>query len=133
MNRDQKLNAGFLQDGFEFKQVHYKPLTAQTLIILERVASPFFTGADQGVRGLLDFLFVSSRPAREILPLTRDADSWDLAVLSFAEGFTASDLEALGTLVAESNENVSAAVVEVREEKGGGKEKARMSQVGSPT
>jgi hypothetical protein len=119
--RDNQLVAGFLSDGFTFKGTHYKPLTAQTLLILEKVKSPFFTGEDLGVRGLLDFLFVSSRSAADVLSLTRDADAWELAVLEFAAGLTSQDLEALGHLVAESNENVAAAVVEASGECSGKK------------
>lgn len=118
MSRAESLVAGFLQSGFDFKGTSYKALTAQTLLILERVKSPFFTGEDQGVRGLLDFLFVSSHSAKEALPLMRDQDQWDLAILEFAEQFTAADLEELGALVSESNENIAAAVVEAREESG---------------
>jgi len=116
MSRDVSLVAGFLSDGFSFKGTHYKPLTAQTLLILERVKSPFFTGEDLGVRGLLDFLFVSSHSASDVLPLLKDADAWELAILEFAAAFSAQDLEELGHLVAESNEQVAAAVVEAREE-----------------
>ncbi|WP_035606200.1 hypothetical protein [Haloferula sp. BvORR071] len=131
MSRTDSLVAGFLQSGFEFKGTFYRALTAQTLLILEKVRSPFFTGNDEGVRGLLDFLFVASHSAKQVLPLLRDQDAWDLAVLEFAEGFSAGDLEELGALVSESNENVAAAVVEAREE--GTKKKPQKKGTGRPT
>lgn len=102
----------FLNEGFEFKGRRYKALTAQTLIILESVKSPFYTGEDKGVKGLLDFLFVSSREAREVLALTKDLDAFNLAVLDFASDFSAADLDELGKIVAEQNAAVAAVVVE---------------------
>jgi hypothetical protein len=125
--------AAFLDDGFSFKGVTYRPLTARTLLLLERAKSPFFTGEDAGARGLLDFLFVSSRDSAAVLPLLRESDAWDLAVLDFADQFTAADLEELGRLVAEGNEHVAASIVEAQPEKGARKKPRQTSHSGPQT
>jgi len=124
--------AAFLDEGFTFKGTHYRPLTARTLLLLEKAKSPFFTGEEAGARGLLDFLFVSSRPSADVLPLLRNADDFDLAVLDFADQFTAVDLEELGRLVAEGNEHVAASIVEAEPEKGARK-KPQTNRTGPQT
>jgi hypothetical protein len=124
--------AAFLDDGFTFKGTQYRPLTARTLLLLERAKSPFFTGEEAGARGLLDFLFVSSRSSADVLPLMRDPDAWDLAVLDFADQFSAADLEELGRLVAEGNEHVATSIVEAQPEKGARK-KPQTNRTGPQT
>jgi len=114
--RDSKIVSGFLTQGFSFNGVHYKPISARTLLLLEKVSSPFYFGGNQ-LQGLIDFLYVSSHDSKEILSLINSGD-WESSILDYAETFTSSDLEALGKLVDASNEDASAAIVEVREEAG---------------
>ena len=128
--RDEKLTGGFLNAGFSFKNYEFKPLTAQTLLILEKVKSPFFTGEGSDMRGLLDYLLASSKETKELLPLTRDADAWELAVMEFAGTFTQEDLEELGELVAGITEEATSAVVEVRDDATGTKKKSQKNHIG---
>jgi hypothetical protein len=122
-SRTDKQTASFLNTGFEFKGISYKALTAQTLLILERVKSPFFTGEDAGVRGLLDYLFATSQETRVLLPLARSKDDWEMSVLEFAEQFTADDLEELGQIVSEASEEIASAVVEAKPQTAKGSKK----------
>lgn len=113
-DRDKKLVSGFLSQGFEFNGVTYKPLTARTLLLLEKANSPFFHGGGTQLKGLLDFLFVSSNDSKTVLNAI-NSESWEETIMDFADSFTSEDLTNLGNMVNESNENVSAALVEVRE------------------
>jgi len=112
--REQKLVSGFLSNGFEFKGVNYRPLTARTLLLLEKAQSPFYHGGGTQLQGLLDFLFVSSNDSKKVLNAI-NSDSWEETLMEYAEGFTSQDLKDLGDMVNEQNETVSAALVEVRD------------------
>ena len=113
-DRDKHLVSGFLSQGFEFKGITYKPLTARTLLLLEKAQSPFFHGGGNQLQGLLDFLYVSSNDSKTVLNAI-NSDSWEEILMEYADNFTSQDLTDLGNMVNEQNENVSAALVEVRE------------------
>jgi hypothetical protein len=111
-DRDTKIVNGILTEGFEFKGIHYRPISARSLILLEKVKSPYYLGGDQ-VRGLLDFLFISSKETKDILKAFND--DWDVAIMDFAEEFTMEDLSELSKIVNDQGDDAAAAVVEVRE------------------
>jgi hypothetical protein len=119
-NREQKLNDGFLFDGFDFKGVHYKPLTAQSLLVLQRVNSPIYTGANESnwLETILHYLFVTSKPIKELLKAT---ESWDESILEFADEFQHQDLLEVGNIINEVLEQSAAAIVETRDDDDGGK------------
>jgi hypothetical protein len=119
--RDSKIVNGFLNEGFEFKGVHYKPLSARTLLLLEKAKSPFYFGGDQ-LRGLLDWLFISSNESSVILNAIRD-DEYDSLIMDFAETFSTEDIETLGELMNESNEDAASAIVDIKESKDTAKKK----------
>jgi hypothetical protein len=111
-DRDTKIVNGILTEGFEFKGVHYRPISARSLLFLEKVKSPYYFGGDQ-LRGLLDFLFISSKETKDILKAFND--DWDEAIMNFAEEFTMDDPTKLGNIVNEQGDDAASAVVEVRE------------------
>lgn len=111
-NRDEQIVNGILSAGFEFKGVAYRPISARSLLFLQRVKSPYYVGGDQ-LRGLLDFLFISSKETKDILKACNT--DWDEAIMDFAEQFTMDDLAELGNIVNEQNDNAASAVVEVRD------------------
>ncbi len=110
--RDARIVSGFLNEGFEFKGTNYKPLSTRTLLLLEQAKSPFYFGGNQ-LRGLLDWLYVSSKDSSEILRVIKE-DSFDAAIMDFAEQFSALDIEELGNLMNESNEDAASAIVEIK-------------------
>jgi hypothetical protein len=116
INRDKRIVNGFLAAGFDFKGISYRPLTARTLLLLEKAGSPFYFGGDQ-LRGLLDLLFISSHDSREILAAI-NGEAFDEVILDYAETFSPDDLNELGQLVDRSNADAAAAVVEVKEKAG---------------
>jgi hypothetical protein len=81
-------------------------------LFLERVKSPYYVGGDQ-LRGLLDFLFISSKESREILKAINT--DWDEAIMEFADGFSMEDLTELSKIVGEQGDDAASAVVEIRE------------------
>ena len=111
-DRDTQIVNGILSEGFQFKGVHYRPISARSLLFLERVKSPYYVGGDQ-LRGLLDFLFISSKETKDILKAINT--DWDEAIMEFAEGFSMDDLNELSKIVEEENDNAAAAVVEARD------------------
>jgi hypothetical protein len=114
-DRDTKIVNGILSEGFEFKGVHYRPISARSLLFLEKVKSPYYLGGDQ-LRGLLDFLFISSKETKDILKACNT--DWDEAIMEFAEQFSMDDLAELGKIVDNENDEAASAVVEVREKAG---------------
>lgn len=117
--RDTQIVNGILSDGFEFKGMHFKPMSARILIMLEKAKSPFYFGGDQ-LRGLLDFLFISSQETRDVLKAL-NTDTFEEAVMEFAELFSPGDLQELSKIIEKQNEDSSSAVVEVREKDSGKK------------
>jgi hypothetical protein len=111
-NRDEQIVNGILSNGFEFKGEKYRPISARSLLFLERVKSPYYVGGDQ-LRGLLDFLFISSKESREILKAINT--DWDEAIMEFADGFSMEDLTELSKIVGEQGDDAASAVVEIRE------------------
>ena len=112
-DRNTKLVSGFLANGFDFKNTHYNPITARTLILLEKCKSPYYFGGDQ-LKGLLDVLYISSHDSKSILSSINN-EEWEELIIDFADQFTPSDLEALGNLINTANEDASAAVVEIKD------------------
>lgn len=110
-NRDEQILNGILSDGFEFKGVKYRPISARSLLFLEKVKSPYYIGGDQ-LRGLLDFLFISSKETKDILKACNT--DWDEAIMEFAEQFSMEDLKELGEIVNAQGDDAAAAVIEVR-------------------
>lgn len=110
--RDEKLIRGYLNNGFTFKGVHYKPLSARTLLLLERVQSPFYHGGNN-LKGLIDFLYISSHDSADVLKLIND-DTFEAVIYDFADTFSPEDLNDLGEIVSKQNEDIGAAMVEVR-------------------
>lgn len=119
--RDKKLVSGFLSTGFEYKGVEYKPLTTRTLMALEAANSPFYFGGSD-LKGVMDLLFVSCNPSKDILDSIRSG-TFDELVWDFAEGFTPEDISNLKELITKQNEDAAAALVEVRESAGDSKKK----------
>jgi hypothetical protein len=111
-NRDEKIVNGILSNGFEFKGVHYRPISARSLLFLEKVKSPYYVGGDQ-LRGLLDFLFISSKESKDILKAINT--DWDEAIMEFADEFSMEDLTELSKIVGDQGDDAASAVVEVRE------------------
>ena len=107
----------FVDTGFEFNGRKYKPLTAMGLLILEKVESPFYNGNDDGMRSVIDFLYVTdadNKPA-ELLQVSKSQDTWEEVVLEYADQFQASELKQLAKLVAESATKLTESMVEVEE------------------
>lgn len=118
-DRKEKIVSGFLDSGFSHKGIDYKPITARTLLLLERCQSPYYFGGNQ-LRGLLDVLYIGSHDSKTVLAAMND--SWEETILEYAENFTTEDLTSLGSIVNIANENCSASVVEARDD--GTKKKA---------
>ncbi len=112
--REEKQVRGFLNEGFTYKDTYFRPMTTRTLLILENVKSPYFSGGDQ-IRGMMEFLFISSTDSKEIIKLIRE-DNFDAAVLDFSEQYEVSDVEHLANLMQTNNEDASSALVEIIEE-----------------
>lgn len=111
--RETKQVRGFLDDGFTFKDIYFKPMTIRTLLILERVGSPFYLGGDQ-LRGLIDYLYISSTDSKEIMNAIT-TDNFELAVMDFAEQFSSSDMDELNKIVAENSKDISSTLIEIIE------------------
>lgn len=111
--RDNQRVNGILSNGFEFKGITFKPMSARILLQLEKAKSPFYHGGDH-LRGLLDFLFIASNESREVLKAL-NGDTWEETIMDFADQFTADDLQELTAIVEEQNQDASAAVVKVKE------------------
>jgi hypothetical protein len=110
--RENQIISGILNDGFEFKGIKFKPMSARILLLLEKVKSPFYVGGDQ-LRGLLDFLFIASKESRDVLKAINEG-TWDETIMEYADSFTADDLQDLAELVEAQSEDASAAVVDVK-------------------
>jgi len=114
MNKNKKLQKSFANDGFDFDDIHYRPMTMATLSILEMVDSPFFADDDGGnVRGMMDYLFVHSIPVKDARKLSKSKEAWEDAVFDFGDGFSAAELEKLSELISEQNDMIAETVVEV--------------------
>lgn len=114
--RDKQLTDGFLFSGFEYNGIHYKPLTAQSLLILQKVNSPIYTGINASelwLQTVLEYMFVTSKPIKELL---KAIPNWDECILEFADGFAHNDLLEIGKIINEILEQTSAAIVETRSE-----------------
>lgn len=125
--RNDKLISGFLDSGFDFKGIHYNPISARTLLLLERCKSPYYFGGNQ-LRGLLDCLYICSHSSKEVLAVS--PDDWEVMILDYADSFATEDLTELGDIVNKSNEDSAAAVVEVRNNDG--KKKQDKNPIGPP-
>lgn len=111
--RKQNIIESFNDTGFEYKGVHYKPMSLRTLQLLERIDSPFFNGEDQGIRGVMDFLYISSKETKDILKIGKD--EWEAMIIDYAENFTLNDLQELTKIVNDKIAQSSDAIVEVRD------------------
>jgi hypothetical protein len=132
MSREERQANAFTGDGFNYKGTHFRPLTGMMLLALQKAKSPYFgeNTEEDGARILLDFLLVTSLTAAEAHKLSKDPDSWELAVFELADKFTQQDLENLGGLIAEMQAEVNESLVEARGENGASK-KSRTSRTGS--
>jgi len=113
--RDRQITRGFLATGFEFNDMHFKPLTGRTLLLLEMADSPFFVGGGGSMKQLLDVLYVSHEDCNIVTKAINEAN-FSEKVMDFAENFTMDDLNKLGEIVNTMNEDAAAAIVEVRED-----------------
>lgn len=114
MKDRQELRSGaFLQAEFEFKGLTVKPITARTLLLLEKMKSPFYFGGEQ-LKGLIDVIYVCSRPASDVLRQINN-NTIEEAIYDFADTFSAEDLNALNEIVTNTNNEVAATVVELVE------------------
>lgn len=102
----------FTKEGFEFKGVKYRPMTAATLAVLETAESPFFTGDGGNISGLLDFLLVHSRPIAEMRKLSQDKEAFADESFTNGEQFSTDDLQQLAILVSQENEMIAQVLVE---------------------
>lgn len=112
--REKNLTDGFLFQGFDYKGVHYKPLTAQSLLILQKVNSPIYTGErtdELWLQVVLEYMFVTSKPIKEILKAT---ESWEESILEYADNFQQNDLVKIGEIINKVLEQTSSAIVETR-------------------
>ncbi len=112
--REEKQVRGFLNDGFTYKDTYFRPMTTRTLLLLERVKSPYYSGGDQ-IRGMMEFLFISSTDSKEIVKLITN-DEFESAVLDFSEQYEVSDVEHLAKLIQSNSEDASSTLVEIIEE-----------------
>lgn len=119
--RNTQRIAGILSEGFEFKGMNFKPMSARILLLLEKAKSPFYHGGDQ-LRGLLDVLFISSHESRAVLKALNES-TWDETIMDFADQFSAEDLQDLAEIVEEQNDQASSAVVQVKEKADADKKK----------
>jgi len=119
--RDTQLGNSFLQTGFTFKGIDYKPLSARLLLLLSQAKSPFYFGGDV-LRGIIDFLYIASHDSKETFKIIND-NKWDETIFEYSENITTDDLNELSELVSKSTDNSSAALVEVRETDSPGKKK----------
>ena len=111
MNREEKITDAVTNEGFYFKDVHYKPVTTRMLMLLEKFKSPYYVGGDQ-LKGLMDLLFICTSDLKLIQRY--NSEEFDDAVYEFADNFTAEDLEALGKITKEKEKIDTATIVEVR-------------------
>lgn len=111
--RKENIIESFDDGGFDFKGIHYKPMSLRTLRLLERVDSPFFNG-ESGISGIIDFLFISSHETKQVLSISKD--EWEATMIDYSERFTLQDLEELTKIVNYKIEQSSDAIVEVRED-----------------
>ena len=112
--RDKHLTDGFLSQGFDYNGVHYKPLTAQSLLILQKVNSPIYTGErtdELWLQVVLEYMYVTSKPVKEILKAT---ENWEETILEYADNFQQSDLIKIGEIINSVLEQTSSAIVETR-------------------
>lgn len=112
--REEKITEAIVQDGFEYKGKFYKSLSTRMLLLFERFKSPQYYGGDQ-LRGLLDYLFVSSYSDSKLLQRIT-IDEFDDLVYEYADSITSEDLTELGKLFTKFNENAQSTVVDVRED-----------------
>lgn len=111
--REQKLVNGYNNNGFDFKGVHYKPLSLRTLSILEQVRSAYISEFGGELFSLLEFLYISSTKSNEIFRVIK-AGEWEDTIYEFGEGFNPKDLEEISKLIAEQSDDAGAAIVEIR-------------------
>lgn len=102
----------FIEDGFEYAGMKFRPMSATTLLLLEIVESPFFTGEGSAMRGLLDYLLIQSMPVAEARKLVKNPDRFEEAVMDFGEKFTTEQLKELDAMVSEASEAAVASVAE---------------------
>jgi len=110
--REKKITSAIADNGFTFKDRHYKPISTRSLLILEQFESPFFEGTFP-VKSLLDMLYISTHDAKECALMTKE--QWNEAVSEFGDEFTPHDLELIGEIVRGENEKVASTVVDVKE------------------
>jgi len=111
MNREEKITDAVTNEGFHFKDIHYKPVTTRMLMLLEKFKSPYYVGGDQ-LKGLMDLLFICTSDLKLIQRY--NSEEFDDAVYEFADNFTAEDLAALGKITKENEKIDTATIVEVR-------------------
>ena len=106
----------FIQNGFDYKGIHYKALSARTLSVLNKMNSQFFSGGgNDQIQGLMDFLFVSSKSNQEVISLlySEDPHALECAILDYSETLTVQDIAKLTELVSKMNDDASSAIVEI--------------------
>jgi hypothetical protein len=115
-SRQKRLDDGQAYEGFDFKGIHHKPLTAAALKFLQRINSPLYTSNFENypeVDIVLEYLFATSSTPKE---LGEAANKWDELQFEFANNYTVKDLS--DPLIAESIVrdigNQNAATIEVR-------------------
>jgi hypothetical protein len=102
----------YFNDGFEFKGFKFRPLTAGSMLILERIKSDFL-GDSPGVKGILEYLFVHGEDREVVKGLSRDLPAFESAVEEWAEQWTMKDLNDLTTLLGAETKKVEDASVTV--------------------
>lgn len=103
----------FFNEGFEYKGIRYRPISAGSMIQLEIAKSCFLTD-NIGVRGIMDFLYVHGEDKEIVRTIIRRRDPgiFEDAVIDFAEQFSTNDLQELSKMIEEQANRVSENQVE---------------------
>jgi hypothetical protein len=113
--RDKKIVNAITTNSLEYKGVTYKSLTTRTMLLLEKFDSPFFHGGAQ-LKGLLDFLYISSHDPKEVERIK--PEDFDSVIYDFADTLTPEDLKNLGELAENLNKDSGSTIVDaIQDEK----------------
>jgi len=95
-----------------------RKLTASDISILTDVNSPLLFGGENDIRNLLDYIFVTSTPIKQLIKAKKD---WEAHVLTMGAKISQEDLEAFMETMGEDLNDIKDAEVEVEPSENEGK------------
>jgi hypothetical protein len=86
-----------MNEGFDYKDKHYRPITIATLEIMQALDD----GNRSDIKAAMDFLLLHGLPIDQARKLAKDREAWDAAAYALADGFSVNEWTEINKLMEE--------------------------------